>query len=574
MRILANLKNLSPKTFIKAMKNSIIVQMKKAKVLIICFFLILTEGVFSQTYPGRYFIRFTDKNNNPYSLDRPGEFLSERAIQRRIRQDIPLSFNDLPVTPAYIDSLRALGVPVYNRSKWFNAITTDTISPFLLEKIYSLSFVIKPSDQDSMQPANGTGEGIMTQKGDLFDYNLNYGYSEDQIKINNGHILHQQGYTGRGVQIAVIDAGFLGVDIIEGFSDLRSDNRILGTRDFVNSRSDIYREDIHGMHVLSIIAGNIPYEYVGTAPEASFWLLRSEDVGSEYIIEEDNWVSAAEFADSAGADIITSSLGYSTFWDASQDHTYEDMDGNSARISIAADIAASKGMLVVSSAGNFGDKLWKYISAPADADSVLAVGAIDVTGTIAAFSSRGPSSDGRIKPDVCAVGDHTYILRQSGSVGTGGGTSLSAPIISGLAACLWQANPDATCMEIYSSIKESSDRFSSPDSIYGYGIPDFGLADIICKSRYGGVLYEFYSLNVYPTLFTGKISITFYSTIDNTVTITIYSSMGDKIREEMFNVDEGYNEIVQDNLGTLVPGMYMINVRSSKSSLVRKLIKM
>ena len=556
------------------MKNRIIMSMKRVKVLIIFFLITLSAGVFSQTYPGRYFIRFTDKNNNPYSLDRPGEFLSERAIQRRTKQDIPLSFNDLPVTPAYIDSVRALGVPVYNRSKWFNAITTDTISPFLLEKIYNLPFVVKPSDQNSLQPVKKSGKSIMTQTAGLFEYDLNYGYSENQIKINNGHILHNQGYTGRGVQIAVIDAGFLGVDVIDGFSELWSDNRILGTRDFVNSNSNIYREDIHGMYVLSVIAGNIPYEYVGTAPEASFWLLRSEDVSSEYIIEEDNWVSAAEFADSAGADIITSSLGYSTFWDASQDHTYEDMDGNTTRISIAADIAASKGMLVVSSAGNFGDKLWKYISAPADADSVLAVGAIDVTGAIAAFSSRGPSADGRIKPDVCAVGNRTYILRQTGSVGTGGGTSLSAPIISGLAACLWQANPDATGMEIYSAIKESSDRYSSPDTIYGYGIPDFGLADIIYKSKYGDVLQEFYSLNVYPTLFTDRINITFYSTIDNTVNITIYNTLGDKIKEEIFYVNEGYNEIVQDNLGTLVPGMYMVNVRSSKSSLVRKLIKM
>jgi serine protease AprX len=548
--------------------------MKRLKVLIIFFLITTSAGVFSQTYPGRYFISFTDKNNSPYSLDRPGEFLSERALQRRIKQDIPLSFNDLPVTPAYIDSVRALGVRVYNRSKWFNAITTDTISPFLLEKIYNLPFVVKPSDQDSLQPVKKTGKSVMTNTGGLFEYDLNYGYSENQIKINNGHILHNQGYTGKGVQIAVIDAGFLGVDVIEGFSELWSNNRILGTRDFVNSNSNIYREDIHGMHVLSVIAGNIPYEYVGTAPEASFWLLRSEDVSSEYIIEEDNWVSAAEFADSAGADIITSSLGYSTFWDASQDHTYEDMDGNSTRISIAADIAASKGMLVVSSAGNFGDKLWKYISAPADADSVLAVGAIDVTGAIAAFSSRGPSADGRIKPDVCAVGNKTYILRQTGSVGTGGGTSLSAPIISGLAACLWQANPDAAGMEIYSAIKESSDRYSNPDTIYGYGIPDFGLADIICKSKYGNVLQEFYSLNVYPSPFAERISITFYSTIDNTVNITIYNTLGDKIKEEVFNVNEGYNEIIQDNLGTLVPGIYMINVRSAKSSFVRKLIKM
>jgi serine protease AprX len=574
MKILANLKSLSLRIFIKNRKNSIIIQMKLLKILILSLLIVLSAALFSQTYPGRYRIQFTDKNNNPFTLDRPGEFLSERAIQRRIKQNIPLSLNDLPVTPAYIDSVKAMGVPVYNSSKWFNAITTDSIGTELLEQIYNLSFVVRPTNQESPQLISGAKNSTAMEINELLDFDLNYGYSENQIKIHNGNFLHQQGFTGKGVQIAVIDAGFLGVDYIEGFSDLWSDGRILGTRDFVNRNSNIYREYVHGMHVLSIIAGNIPYEYVGTAPDASFWLLRSEDVNSEYLIEEDNWVSAAEFADSAGADIITSSLGYSTFWDASQDHTYEDMDGNSTRVSIAADIAASKGMLVVSSAGNLGNKQWKYISAPADADSVLAVGAIDIMGDITTFSSRGPSSDGRIKPDVCAVGYETYYLRQNGSIGTGGGTSFSAPIISGLAACLWQANPSATNMEIYSAIKESSDRYTTPDTIYGYGIPDFNLADIICKSKYGGAISEFYSLNIYPNPFNERINIGFYSTIANTVSIAIYNAIGEKISEEIYYINEGYNEIISDNLSGLAPGIYFVNIRSERSSLVQWLIKM
>jgi serine protease AprX len=409
--------------------------------LLFIFIIIFVAGTFSQTYPNRYWIQFTDKNNNPYSLDRPEEFLSERAIHRRMKQNISLSINDLPITPAYIDSLEALGVSVYNMSKWFNAITTNIISLELLEKIYDFPFVVKPSGQEYQQITRGTKNNTAVVISELDSWETFYGYPESQIKIHNGHFLHQQGFTGRGIQIAIIDAGFLGVDVVPGFSHLWNEGRILGTRDFVDRNSNIYRKNVHGMHVLSIIAGFIPYQFVGTAPDASFWLLRSEDVDSEFLIEEDNWISAAEFADSVGADIISVSLGYSIFDDSTQNHTYEDMDGNSTRISIAADIAASKGILVVSSAGNQGNKPWRYITAPADADSVLAIGAVDTLGNIASFSSVGPSFDGGIKPNVCAIGQGTYILRQNGLIGSGGGTSLSAPVISGLAACLWQANP-------------------------------------------------------------------------------------------------------------------------------------
>ena len=541
--------------------------------LFICIIISFAE-TFSQTYPNRYWIRFTDKNNNPYSLDRPEEFLSERAIQRRLKQNISFSFNDLPITPAYIDSLKALGVPVYNMSKWFNAVTTDSISPELLEQIFDLSFVVKPSNPESLKLIKGVknNTAIVTSESDNWD--TYYGYPEIQIKINNGHFLHQQGFKGEGIQIALIDAGFLGVDVIPGFSDLWDEERILGTRDFVDRNSNIYRENVHGMHVLSVIAGNIPYQFVGTAPGASFWLLRSEDVDSEYLIEEDNWVSAAEFADSAGADIINSSLGYSVFDDSTQNHTYENMDGNSTRVSIAADIAASKGILVVSSAGNQGNKDWKYITAPADADSVLAIGAIDSLGNIASFSSLGPSFDGDIKPNVCAVGSKTYIIRQNGLIGTGGGTSLSAPVISGMAACLWQANPQATNMEIFSAIQESSHKFTNPDTIYGYGIPDFNLADMICKTKYNNISDGFYSLNIFPNPFKENINIIFYSSSLNTVYITINNVTGKLVREEKYSINDNYNEIVIDNLYNLSSGIYFLTIKSENSFLSAKIIKL
>jgi serine protease AprX len=542
--------------------------------LLFIFIIIIAARAFSQTYPNRYWIQFTDKDNNPYSLDRPEEFLSEGAIQRRVKQNISLSINDLPITPAYVDSLKALGVPVYNMSKWFNAITTNNISPELLEKIYDFPFVVKPSGQESQQIKRGIKNNTAVVISELDSWETFYGYPESQIKIHNGHFLHQQGFTGRGIQIAIIDAGFLGVDVVPGFLHLWDEGRILGIRDFVDRNSNIYRENVHGMHVLSIIAGYMPYQFVGTAPDASFWLLRSEDVDSEFLIEEDNWISAAEFADSAGADIISVSLGYSIFDDSTQNHTYEDMDGNSTRISIAADIAASKGMLVVSSAGNQGNKPWKYITAPADADSVLAIGAVDTLGNIASFSSVGPSFDGGIKPNVCAIGQGTYILRQNGLIGSGGGTSLSAPVISGLAACLWQANPEATNMEIFSVIQESSSRFTNPDTIYGYGIPDFNLADIIYKTRNNNISEEFYSLNIFPNPFNESINIIFYSSFEKNVTVTIHDATGRIIKEEKHYVNDSYNELVIDDLSDLSSGLYFLTIKSENSFVTSKLIKL
>ncbi len=542
-------------------------------ILFLCFVIVVAEA-FSQTYLYSYWIQFTDKDNNPYSLDRPEEFLSERAIQRRLRQNIPYSFNDLPVTPAYIDSIKALGIPVHNISKWFNAMTTGYINPELLEQIYSLPFVVQPFINEPQQIIHGISSRTAMETIENYSWDSYYGVSGEQIRIHNGHFLHQQGYTGRGIHIALLDAGFLGVDVIPGFYDLWNEDRIPGTRDFVNRNSNIFREHAHGMHVLSVIAGKIPYQFVGTAPDASFWLLRSEDADTEYLIEEDNWVSAAEFANSAGVDIINSSLGYSVFDDPSQNHTYEDMDGNSTRISIAADIAASKGILVISSAGNQGGKDWKYITAPADADSVLAIGAVDTLGIIATFSSRGPSYDGRIKPNVCAIGNGTYIIRYNGSLGIGAGTSLSAPVITGLAACLWQANPDATNMEIFSAIQESSHKFLAPDTIYGYGIPDFNLANIILKNKYHSSPSVPVSLQVFPNPFSENINVLFYSGSPGTVYITIYDVAGKIAREERFDLNDMYNELSIGNLSGLSSGIYFIKIQSENSSSVQKLVKL
>lgn len=550
--------------------------MKPYRVFLICILIPIYAVSLSQTAPGKYWIKFTDKNNNPYSLDLPEEFLSDRAIQRRINQNIPLSFSDLPVSPAYIDSLEALGAYIYNKSKWFNAVTIDNPDEELLEIIGELPFV----DQSSLKKTSrlfSDSKSYPYQEKIAFFNNVPYEYGKSlvHIRIHNGHLLHQQGYTGEGMQIAVIDAGFYGVDVLPAFTDLWDTDRILGTRDFVDRTSDIYNEHTHGMAVLSLIGGNIPNQLVGSAPGADFWLLRSEDAHSEYeyLVEEDNWISAAEFADSVGIDIINTSLGYSEFEDPSQDHTYADMDGNTTRISVAADIAASKGMLVVISAGNQGDDPWGYIMAPADADSVLAVGAVDTSGIIAGFSSRGPSSDGRIKPDVCAVGSGNYYQRYDGTIGVHGGTSFAAPLISGLAACLWQANPEATSMEIYSAIIQSAHMFLNPDTIYGYGIPDFNLANIICGNIKDSIRYKLQSLNAFPNPFTDNVNIGFYSSITGMSVISLYDVTGHKIKETEYFISDNVNFVNWNDMSDLPSGIYIVKIQSGDSFLIQKIVK-
>jgi serine protease AprX len=378
-----------------------------------------------------FWIGFTDKKNSGYSIDRPADFLSERSIQRRIRQHIKVNDSDLPVKRAYIDSILHTGATFIHSSKWLNGITVVLKSDSLAIRIRKFNFVkeiqlTKPSQTgknavikfETVSPA----DGIDTSR---------YGYSVSQVGQLKTQFLHKNGFRGKGMLIAVLDAGFYHVNQLPAFDTLRQTKRILGTRDFVNPGSNIYEENTHGMMVLSIMAGNLPGQLIGTAPEASYWLIRSEDTASEYLIEEDNWVAAAEYADSLGADVINSSLGYSLFDQADMNHTYQQMDGKTTRVTKGANFAFSKGMLVFSSAGNEGNKTWRYIISPSDGDSVISVAAVDKNGLRGAFSSLGPAPDGNVKPDLAAMGVSTIVQNTNGNVAAGNGTSFSSPVLTG-----------------------------------------------------------------------------------------------------------------------------------------------
>lgn len=430
----------------------------------------VSQLVFSDAY--YFYVQFSDKSNTPFSINKPEEFLSERAIARRTEQSVVCDSSDLPVNPAYVTQVVNLGLNVHSRSKWMNGITIIAEDSGLMSQVRTLpfvSFVQYTGKKFTIQPAAAA-------KSKYFRETYNYGTAAVQINQLNGEVLHEQGCTGSGILIGVLDAGFKNVHINPAFDSLRTQNRIIGTTSIIDPGINIYNEDDHGANVLSIMTGNLPGQYLGVAPHASYWLIQTEYVPTEYLVETDFWVRGIEFADSVGVDIINSSLGYSEFDDASMNFTYADMNGTVSRASRAASMATQKGIVVCVSAGNEGAKPWKYISSPADAEGILTVGAVTTTGTASSFSSFGPAYDNRIKPDVCAIGTGTALINSSGSIVYGNGTSFSSPVIAGLTACYIQFYKNMSAYsiaDIRQNIIASASLFQLPEEQLGYGIPDF-----------------------------------------------------------------------------------------------------
>ena len=459
----------------------------KIKYLLIVVTCVLVQSAFAQATdtPTCYRVSLTDKIDNPYSIDNPSAYLSERAIAKRARFMIPITEQDLPVNPQYIQQICQLdaNIRVLCTSKWMNTVTIYCPDSLKLAQIQQLSFVsdilpVANYDVNFTNTREATPEvqEIPITYNDMRDSVLpyDYGYAYEQIAIHNGHLLHNLGFRGDSMLIVVFDAGWDNLDTSAFFSTLFQNGQVWGTRDLIPWRNNVYEGHYHGTIVTSTMAGFQESVMVGTAPRANYYFIRSEEPDFEELIEEDFWAQAAEIADSLGADVINSSLGYTNFADFPEcQFTYENTDGVTSIASRAATILGQKGVVVCISAGNEGNSEWHHIGHPADAFDVLAVGAADVFGNIAGFSSRGPSYDGRVKPDITSVGVATTCMWPGDLLGTADGTSLAGPVAAGLCACLWQALPNASSTELMQIIRESGSCYNNPNDSLGYGIPDF-----------------------------------------------------------------------------------------------------
>ncbi|WP_101689882.1 S8 family serine peptidase [Dysgonomonas massiliensis] len=421
-------------------------------------------------------LQLTDKGSSTYSINRPEEFLSKNAIERRTKYNIPIDEADLPISADYIDQIEKIGGIVIAQSKWLNTVTVYCPDADLAFKYKSLPFIEKITavEIDDFGAVNILEKSA---RGEFNSLASEYGDAQRNINLNKGNILHEKGLKGQGMDIAVIDAGFLGLK-----TNPSLDNTIIkGSKSFVYEDKEPIGLDAdeHGIWVLSTMATNKPNEYIGTAPEANYWIFRTEISDIEAPIEEDYWVAALEYADSVGVSIVNTSLGYTTYQGPYTNYTNEDMDGKTAFATRAANTAAKKGILIVCCSGNHRD----WVGTPGDSPNILTVGSVNSSRALGTFTAWGMTPDGRIKPDVMSLGDFAYVVGPEGYTDRRSGSSYASPIICGLATCLWQAYPQLTNFEVIDIIKKSSDRYNKPDIQFGYGIPDMEIAIQIAEAE-------------------------------------------------------------------------------------------
>lgn len=431
----------------------------------------------------KWWIELTDKNNTPYSIDRPWEFLSARSIERRAKNGCPTKLEDLPVDPAYIATLRAEGFVLHGVSRWMNAVAiiADSAKALTAQKLpfvrnitcvgRDIKIKNPPNRPQKQRKPYQVKQSVAEKFGPL-------GYGAINLEPLATPFLHQLGVRGDGIWIGVMDGGFVNVDTMPFFDSLALNGRLWPGPDFVERDQAVYESAQHGTSVLSVMAANLPGYFVGAAPQATYFLLKTEDTGGEFPIEEVNWILGAEWADSIGIDLINASLGYTTFSNPVYNRPYSALDGRSTIGAKGATIAAQKGMIICNSAGNSGDEPWHFIGVPADAPGIIAVGAFDTqTNDHASFSSFGPTADGRIKPDLSAPGLNVVTAGNVGEELTmSAGTSIAAPILTGSIAALWSAFPNGTAQQIRDAVFTSAHQLEQPDNKLGYGIPDFSLA--------------------------------------------------------------------------------------------------
>ena len=523
-----------------------------------------------------YWVQFKDKDNSPYSIDNPEAFLSERALQRRANLGIAIDEYDLPVNPQYLQAVADCGAQLLNPSKWLNGVSVYTSDPSVVDAINALDCVSAVRNCPNNPKAQELKERWLANEMKPAEASRGfrgyYGGGTTQITQINGIALHDSGYQGQDVIIAVLDGGFIGTDTHPAFDNMREEGRLLGVRDFVYGSSSVYSQSSHGTSCLSTMAAYVPNTFVGTAPKASYYLLHTEDGNGENIVEEYNWVSGAEYADSLGVDVCSTSLGYIDFDMSQWDHPQSHFDGHTAPASIGAEIAVSRGMICTNSAGNEGEP-WGggsqcTLGIPADAEHVLTIGAVDGEGHRAYFSSVGPTYDGRIKPDVMAMGQDTYVASSDGSYYTGNGTSFSNPVMAGAVACLRQARPYASVQDICDAVRACSDRANNPDNRYGYGIPDFSQALELLHVEEPTGNTPAHIISVYPNPSNGEVHMLLNDL--HKAELTVYDVMGRLQYTYSFN---GLNHTTLERyLNALSNGVYFINAVSESGSETLKLV--
>ncbi len=535
--------------------------------------LLLVCGTDAIAQANRYVVFFTDKVNSPFTISAPEEFLSQKSILRRQKNQVTIDDTDLPVNPTYIQQVIDLGVDVFHRSKWLNAILVET-SPDKITQIEDLAVVdraelVAPGAKITSRLAKNnkfeaTHTGSATQDNDVTDA---------QNRMLGVTFMHDQGFEGQDVTIGVFDGGFLGADTQPYLTHIFNENRMLATYDFVNNIENVYTLDNHGTRALSCIGAFLADQIIGTAPKASFVLCISEEVETEFRVEEYNWIFAAEFADSIGVDIISTSLGYNTFDDPSMNYTIADMDGETAIISIGAQMAADKGILLINSAGNLGnDASWQIITAPGDVTDMITVGAIQSDSIKSGFSSIGPAADGRVKPDVVALGSNTIVGYDTGTDTPvfSSGTSFSAPLVAGLAAGLIQAFPEETKDEIIEKLRTSGHQADATDDQLGYGIPSFiratnfvvGIDDDIKKD-----------IQLFPNPASTKINVSITGKHERTYSqYVIYSVAGKMVKHAALKFQSESNTISLD-ISDLPQGFYMMKLHGNKTEFNARFFK-
>lgn len=523
-------------------------------------------GLFAQTTDA--WVYFKNKPNASQFISNPLSMLSQRALDRRERQQIALDEKDAPIEQAYMNFIfQQSNIIVLAKSKWLNALHVQgTYEDIQNLKDFNFVSAVEYAD-NSLNTMNKVTlkekKSIYKNKFSLFS-EFDYGQSSNQIEMIGTQALHEAGFTGGNMHIAVMDAGFPGVNTIAAFEGMRNNNRLLGGYNFVDRNDSFFTRSSHGTAVLSTMAAYSESEYIGSAPDASYYLFITEDWANEIPLEESLWVEAAEKADSLGVDIINTSLGYSVFFDdVAYNYTYEEMDGKTAFISRGAEVAVSRGMLVVNSAGNEGNDPWKYVNAPADVNNVLSVGAVDPSAQIIGFSSYGPTYDGRIKPDILAQGAFIPVVNSSGNIAITHGTSFSSPTMAGAVACLWQALSDRTNLEIIQLIRESGHLYASPTNQEGYGLPDL---ESVFNSYYEPAK-PITEINAFPNPTSGEIRFEIPDEADN-LQIALFNMLGKKVYDELV-----FKENATVNISHLSTGIYMLQMQYENVQKTIKLIK-